>query len=96
MTPAARLQASIELSEAIAADRRPADAVVSEWLRDAGVDPVPTREEMLTAYRTGPAWGFCMWAATPDQLYSTEVVAAMLGRFAEAYSDLGTGELLRE
>ena len=34
MTPAARLQASIELSEAIAADSRPADAVVSEWLRD--------------------------------------------------------------
>ncbi len=34
MTPAARLQASIELSEAIAAATRPADAVVSEWLRD--------------------------------------------------------------
>ncbi len=34
MTPAARLQASIELSEAIAASTRPADAVVAEWLRD--------------------------------------------------------------
>lgn len=65
-------------------------------LRDAGVDSVPAREDMWTAYRTGPAWGFCMWAATPDQLYSAEVVSAMLGRFAEAYSDLGTGELLRE
>lgn len=34
MTPAARLQATIDLSEAIALDPRPADAVVAEWLRD--------------------------------------------------------------
>ena len=34
MTPAARLQATIELAEAIAADPRPADAVVAEWLKD--------------------------------------------------------------
>ncbi|CDO31331.1 hypothetical protein BN979_04144 [Mycolicibacterium vulneris] len=35
-----------------------------------------------------------MWAITPDQMYSVEVVQAVLGRFAEAYSDLGTGALL--
>jgi hypothetical protein len=36
-----------------------------------------------------------MWAITPDQMYSEAIVAAVLGRFAEAYSDLGTGALLR-
>jgi hypothetical protein len=49
---------------------------------------------MWTAYRESPAWGFCMWAIAPDQMYSVEVVGAVLGRFAEAYSDLGTGTLL--
>jgi hypothetical protein len=63
-------------------------------LRDAGVT-VPDREHMWTAYRRSPAWGFCMWAITPDQMYSVEIVEAVLGRFAEAYSDLGTGALLR-
>ncbi|GFG84057.1 phosphotransferase [Mycolicibacter algericus] len=63
-------------------------------LRDAGV-AVPDREQMWTAYRRSPAWGFCMWAITPDQMYSEAIVAAVLGRFAEAYSDLGTGALLR-
>jgi len=63
-------------------------------LRDAGV-AVPDREQMWTAYRRSPAWGFCMWAITPDQMYSVEIVTAVLGRFAEAYSDLGTGALLR-
>ena len=64
-------------------------------LRDAGVTTLPDREQMWTAYRESPAWGFCMWAITPDQMYSVEVVEAVLGRFAEAYSDLGTGALLR-
>jgi hypothetical protein len=59
----------------------------------AGVD-APDQEQMWTAYRESPAWGFCMWAITPDQMYSVEIVSAMLGRFAEAYSDLGTGALL--
>jgi Phosphotransferase enzyme family len=63
-------------------------------LLDAGVTPLPDREEMWTAYRQSPAWGFCMWAITPDQMYSVEVVGAVLGRFAEAYRDLGTGGLL--
>jgi 16S rRNA (cytosine967-C5)-methyltransferase len=34
MTPAARLQATIEMSQEIAAGNRPADAVVADWLRD--------------------------------------------------------------
>jgi hypothetical protein len=63
-------------------------------LIDAGVTSVPHREAMWTAYRESPAWGFCMWAIAPDQMYSVEVVGAVLGRFAEAYSDLGTGTLL--
>ena len=63
-------------------------------LLDAGVVEVPDREQMWTAYRESPAWGFCMWAITPDQMYSVEIVSAVLGRFAEAYSDLGTGALL--
>jgi hypothetical protein len=63
-------------------------------LLHAGVASVPDREAMWTAYRESPAWGFCMWAITPDQMYSVEVVSAMLGRFARAYSDLGTGALL--
>src|ERR1700744_3339208 len=63
-------------------------------LPDAGVTSVPAREPMWTAYRESPAWGFCMWAITPDQMYSVEVVGAVLGRFAEAYSALGTGKLL--
>jgi hypothetical protein len=32
-----------------------------------------------------------MCAIAPDQMYSVEVVNAVLGRFAEAYCDLGTG-----
>lgn len=63
-------------------------------LVDAGVTSVPDREQMWTAYRESPAWGFCMWAITPDQMYSVDIVTAVLGRFAEAYSDLGTGKLL--
>jgi hypothetical protein len=63
-------------------------------LLDAGVTSVPDREAMWTAYRESPAWGFCMWAIAPDQMYSVEVVSAVLGRFAEAYDDLGTGKLL--
>jgi len=34
VTPAARLQATIELSQEIAAGTRPADAIVADWLRD--------------------------------------------------------------
>jgi hypothetical protein len=64
-------------------------------LVDAGVSSLPDREQMWTSYRQSPAWGFCMWAITPDQMYSVEVVETVLGRFAEAYSDLGTGALLR-
>lgn len=64
-------------------------------LLDAGVTSVPDRQTMWTAYRQSPAWGFCMWAIAPDQMYSVEVVGAVLGRFAEAYSDLGTDKLLR-
>jgi hypothetical protein len=64
-------------------------------LLDGGVTALPDREHMWTAYRQSPAWGFCMWAITPDQMYSVEIVQAVLGRFAEAYSDLGTGTLLR-
>jgi hypothetical protein len=63
-------------------------------LRDAGV-AAPDNDQMWTAYRRTPAWGFCMWAITPDQMYSVDIVKAVLGRFAEAYSDLGTGALLR-
>lgn len=63
-------------------------------LLDADVASVPDREQMWTAYRASPAWGFCMWAITPDQMYSVEIVQTVLGRFAEAYSDLGTGRLL--
>jgi hypothetical protein len=62
-------------------------------LSHAGV-AVPDREQMWTSYRRSPAWGFCMWAITPDQMYSVEIVKTVLGRFAEAYSDLGTGALL--
>jgi hypothetical protein len=63
-------------------------------LLDAGVTSVPDREAMWIAYRESPAWGFCMWAIAPDQMYSVEIVSAVLGRFAEAYCDLGTGKLL--
>jgi hypothetical protein len=63
-------------------------------LIDSGVEAPPDREQMWTAYRWSPAWGFCMWAITPDQMYSVEIVRTVLGRFAEAYSDLGTGALL--
>lgn len=63
-------------------------------LLDAGVSSVPDRDQMWTAYRESPAWGFCMWAITPDQMYSVEIVRTVLGRFAEAYSDLGTAKLL--
>jgi Ecdysteroid kinase-like family len=62
-------------------------------LLNAGID-APDREQMWTAYRRSPAWGFCMWTMTPDQMYSDGLVEAVLGRFAEAYSDLGTGALL--
>ena len=34
MTPAARLQSTIEISQEIAAGTRPADAIVADWLRD--------------------------------------------------------------
>lgn len=64
-------------------------------LQAAGVDPLPDREHMWTSYRRTPAWGFCMWAITPDQMYSTEVVTAVLRRFAVAYAELGTADLLR-
>ncbi|MDT5074156.1 MAG: hypothetical protein QOH82_3476 [Mycobacterium sp.] len=64
-------------------------------LSEAGVEALPDREQMWTSYRQSPAWGFCMWAITPDQMYSVEVVETVLGRFAEAYSDLGTGALLK-
>ncbi len=63
-------------------------------LLDAGVTSAPDREAMWAAYRESPAWGFCMWAIAPDQMYSVEVVSAVLRRFAEAYDDLGTGRLL--
>ena len=63
-------------------------------LLDAGVTSVPDREQMWTAYRESPAWGFCMWAIAPEQMYSEEIVGAVIGRFAEAYSDLGTRALL--
>jgi hypothetical protein len=64
-------------------------------LVDADVASVPDREQMWTAYRESPAWGFCMWAIAPEQMYSEEIVGAVMGRFAEAYSDLGTQNLLR-
>jgi hypothetical protein len=64
-------------------------------LVEAEVRSVPDHDEMWTSYRATPAWGFAMWAITPDQMYSVEVVSAVLRRFAEAYSDLGTGRLLR-
>ena len=63
-------------------------------LLDADVASVPDREQMWTAYRESPAWGFCMWAIAPEQMYSEEIVGAVMSRFAEAYSDLGTGALL--
>jgi hypothetical protein len=63
-------------------------------LVDSGLT-VPDREHMWTAYRQSPAWGFCLWAIAPEQMYSEEIVGAIMGRFAEAYSDLGTHELLR-
>lgn len=63
-------------------------------LKYLGVDPLPDRHDMWTAYCTGPAWGFCMWAIAPEQMYSVEVVEAILRRFAVAYADLGTDELL--
>lgn len=40
-------------------------------LLDAGITSVPDREAMWTAYRQSPAWGFCMGAMTPDQMYSS-------------------------
>lgn len=64
-------------------------------LLDAGLTSVPDREQLWTAYRQSPAWGFCMWAIAPEQMYSAEIVGAVMGRFAEAYSDLGTQDLLR-
>jgi Phosphotransferase enzyme family len=63
-------------------------------LLDAGVTSAPNREAMWAAYRESPAWGFCMWAIAPDQMYSVEVVNTVLGRFAEAYDDLGTRKIL--
>jgi Phosphotransferase enzyme family len=63
-------------------------------LLDAGVTSAPNREAMWAAYRESPAWGFCMWAIAPDQMYSVEVVSTVLGRFAEAYDDLGTCKIL--
>jgi hypothetical protein len=60
-----------------------------------GLTSVPDREQMWTGYRESPAWGFCMWAIAPEQMYSEEIVGAVMGRFAEAYSDLGTDKLLR-
>ncbi|BBU21165.1 putative aminoglycoside phosphotransferase [Mycobacterium xenopi] len=64
-------------------------------LQTAGVEALPDREHMWISYRRTPAWGFCMWAITPDQMYSTELVTAVLRRFAVAYAELGTAELLR-
>lgn len=64
-------------------------------LLDAGVTSAPDRDQMWIGYRESPAWGFCMWAITPDQMYSVDIVQTVLSRFAEAYSDLGTGALLR-
>jgi hypothetical protein len=64
-------------------------------LQAAGVEALPDREHMWISYRRTPAWGFCMWAITPDQMYSTELVTAVLRRFAVAYAELGTAELLR-
>ncbi|MGO9100063.1 MAG: hypothetical protein ACLP9Y_11715 [Mycobacterium sp.] len=64
-------------------------------LQAAGVESLPDSDQMWTAYRWGPAWGFCMWAITLDEMYSVEAVSAMLRRFAVAYAELGTGELLR-
>ncbi|EUA30561.1 hypothetical protein I553_4818 [Mycobacterium xenopi 4042] len=64
-------------------------------LQAAGVEALPDREYMWIAYCRTPAWGFCMWAITPDEMYSTELVTAVLRRFAVAYAELGTAELLR-
>jgi hypothetical protein len=63
-------------------------------LLDADVTSVPDRDQMWTSYRESPAWGFCLWAIAPEQMYSEEIVGAVMGRFAEAYSDLGTHALL--
>lgn len=64
-------------------------------LLDTGLTSVPDREQMWIGYRESPAWGFCLWAIAPEQMYSEELVGAIMGRFAEAYSDLGTHALLR-
>lgn len=63
-------------------------------LRAAGVREVPDRETVWELYRACPVWGFCMWAITPGQMYSDQVVEAVLRRFAEAHADLGTRKAL--
>ncbi|WP_459970946.1 phosphotransferase [Mycobacterium sp. MUNTM1] len=38
-------------------------------LTDAGVVSVPDPDSMWLAYRQSPAWGFCMWAITPPDVF---------------------------
>jgi hypothetical protein len=80
------------------ADRRAAEKDLLhgylQELADAGVRELPTWEQAWTLYRSSPPWGFSMWAITPGQMYSDELVEAVLNRFAVAHADLETSAVL--
>jgi hypothetical protein len=63
-------------------------------LGELGVQPLPKWDDAWHLYRAGPAWGFAMWAITPGEMYSDILVEAVLDRFASAFADLGTAEIL--
>lgn len=67
-----------------------------EELRAAGVANAPDREHAWLRYRASPVWGFCMWAITPGEMYSDDLVETVLRRFAEAHADLDTRSALEE
>jgi hypothetical protein len=59
-----------------------------------GVAAVPSAEEAWDPYRTGAPWGFSMWAITPPQMYTQEIVGTVIDRFAEAMVDHDAASLL--
>lgn len=60
-----------------------------------GVATAPSADEAWDLYRTGAPWGFSMWAITPPQMYTEEIVATVIERFAAAMVDHDAAGRLR-
>jgi hypothetical protein len=59
-----------------------------------GVTAAPSVEDAWDLYRTGAPWGFSMWAITPPQMYTEEIIGTVMGRFADAMVDHEVATLL--